>query len=259
MVEDGEVIEAFLEGGARAAFGPTLHVEGDALQFDGWWAVAYRITGRTVLVRDEPTPSESTATADIGGALGSRGLVAVGTDLPGITVLTYTKLDLGYAPWVLWSTDLDTGEADLNAKATEDTSLQAIPTVGANTGSIDPALVRGARRTAGAPTCVVLTVGLSHDQTAPLRDGLLDCRLESRDFDDIGPDDCDSVLPTLILVAATEVVGKAFVVGLGARPGVHGPVVAVTDGGEMQAGADATVDTADPPARWVPLVQALLG
>lgn len=258
-MEDGEVIAAFLEGGARAAFGPSVHVEGDALMFDGWWALAYRVSDRTVIVRDEPPPAESTAPAGITSALAARGLSAVGVDLPAITLLTYTALDLGYAPWVLWSTDLVTGEADLNAKAGEDTSLQGFAPPAAVFSSFDPAQVRGARRTAGAPTCMVLTVGLSDDQLTPLRGGLLDCQFEHRGFGDIEPDGCAAVLPTVVLVDATTTVGQAFVVELHARHGVYGPVVAVTDGGRMQDGADATLDAADPPERWLPLVRDLLG
>lgn len=258
-MDDGEVIGAFLEGGARSAFGPSVHVEGDALMFDGWWAVAYRVSARTVIVRDEPTPAESTAPTDVAVALAARGLTAVGVDLPAITLLTYTALDLGYAPWVLWSTDLATGEADLNAKAGEDTSLSAFSPPAPAFGSFDPAQVRGARRTAGVPTCMVLTVGLSDAQLTPLRDGLLDCQFEHRAFGDIEPDGCAAVLPTVVLVDATATVGQAFVVDLHARHGVIGPVVALTDGGCMQDGADATVDAADPPDRWLPLVRDLLG
>jgi hypothetical protein len=258
-VEDGDVIAAFLEGGTRSAFGPSVHVEGDALMLDGWWAVAYRVSDHTVIVRDEPSPAESSAPSDVAAALAARGLTAVGVDLPAITLLTYTALDLGYAPWVLWSTDLATGEGDLNAKAGEDTSLQGISPPGPAFASFDPAQVRGARRTAGVPTCMVLTVGLSDDQLTPLRDGLFDCQFEHRAFGDIEPDGCAAVLPTVVLVDATATVGQAFLVDLHARHGVIGPVVAITDGGRMQDGADATVDAADPPDRWLPLVRDLLG
>ena len=120
-MEDAEVIAAFVEGGASAAFGPSLHVEQDTLKLDGWWSIAYRVSDHTVIVRDEQAPIPSTVPGDIAAALTSRGLSAVGADLPAITLLTYTNLDLGYAPWVLWSTDLDTGETDLNTKAMEQT------------------------------------------------------------------------------------------------------------------------------------------
>ncbi|MDQ6797911.1 MAG: hypothetical protein M3011_07820 [Actinomycetota bacterium] len=109
-MEDAEVVHVFVEGSANTAFGSSLHVDNDTLKLDGWWSIAYRVSDRTVIVRDEETPTDSTAVADVTAALTARGLTAVGTDLPAITLLTYTNLDLGYAPWVLWSTDLDTGE-----------------------------------------------------------------------------------------------------------------------------------------------------
>jgi hypothetical protein len=122
MVDDAEVIQAFLDGAGVAA-GPLLNVERGALKVQGWWPAAYRVSDRTVLVRDEEAPEESTVGVDLGAALEARGLRPLGGDFPGIAVLTYTMLDLGYAPWVLWSTDAGTGESDLNARATEESFL----------------------------------------------------------------------------------------------------------------------------------------
>jgi hypothetical protein len=121
-VTDADVIQAFLAGDATAA-GPLLHLERNAIKVEAWWPAAYRVTGRTFLVREEEAPAGSTVAADLGAALEARGLTALGRDFPGIAVLTYTALDLGYAPWVLWSTDAGTGEADLNARATEESFL----------------------------------------------------------------------------------------------------------------------------------------
>ncbi|MGI9023353.1 MAG: hypothetical protein ACR2HV_09025 [Acidimicrobiales bacterium] len=148
-MDDSGVIEAFLQEGSGGVFGPTLNVEGATLKLDGWWALAYRVSDRTFIVRDEEAPSNTTAPADVAAALTAKGLSAVGADLPAITLLTYTNLDLGYAPWVLWSTDLTTGEADINAKATEESFLDtgapaAPPTTPDNTD-----MIRGARRVAG--------------------------------------------------------------------------------------------------------------
>ena len=39
---DPKVVDAFVNEGAKRAFGPTLHVEGDYLFFDGWWQTATR-------------------------------------------------------------------------------------------------------------------------------------------------------------------------------------------------------------------------
>ena len=122
MVDDAEVIQAFLDGAGTAA-GPLLNVERGAVKVEGWWPAAYRVSERTVLVRDEEAPAGSTVRADLGVALEARGLRPLGGDFAGIAVLTYTMLDLGYAPWVLWSTDAGTGESDLNARATEESFL----------------------------------------------------------------------------------------------------------------------------------------
>lgn len=257
-MEDGEVIDSFLDGSAGATFGPSLHVEQDTLKLDGWWSIAYRVSDRTVILRDEETPMPSTVAADLAAALTARGLAAVGSDLPAITLLTYTNLDLGYAPWVLWSTDLDSGESDLNAKAMQETSLQEPSPGSVAEGSGDPAHIRGARRTAGTATRVVLTVGLTDVQTMALSTGLADCRLERRGFDEIEAGDCAPLLPTLVLVDATGSVGSAFVVALQADPIISGPVVAIVDGAETAAGADATVDAADAPERWLPLLGDLM-
>jgi hypothetical protein len=121
-VDDAEVIQAFLDG-AGAASGPLLNVERGALKVEGWWPGAYRVSDRTFLVRDEEAPAGSTVGADLANALQARGLTPLGGDFPGIAVLTYTMLDLGYAPWVLWSTDAGTGESDLNTRATEESFL----------------------------------------------------------------------------------------------------------------------------------------
>jgi hypothetical protein len=122
-LDDHEVLTAFVEGTSQNATGPGLQAEGATLKLDGWWSLAYRLSDRTFLLRNEDPPRETTAHADVAAALTAKGLTEVGVDLPGIALLSYTKLDLGYAPWGLWSTDLGTGEAELNAVATEETSL----------------------------------------------------------------------------------------------------------------------------------------
>jgi len=199
-VGDTEVIDAFLEG-SGAVFGPSLHVEGGTLKLDCWWAAAYRVTDRTFIVRNEEAPTESTAMADVTGALAAKGLAAVGADLP--AMLTYTILDLGYAPWVLWSTDAISGEADLNAKATQETFLEGGSATGPASELATDDHVRGARRVAGAPSCVLLTVGVGDEWATALRNGLGDCRFESRAFGEIEPAACGSLLPSLVLVDAT--------------------------------------------------------
>lgn len=253
---------AFLDGVAASVFGPSLHLEGDSLKLEGWWYLAYRVSDRTVLVRDEEPPTVTTACEDIATELTRRGLAVVGADLPAITLLTYTALDLGYAPWMLWSVDPPTGEADLHARATAESSLQQGPTVAMTadyTSSGDSVYVRGARRTAGAPTHVVITIGVTEDRARQLEEQLEDCRVERRAFGEIDPADCDSLFPTMVIIDATGYVGSTFVADLHAHRSFVGPLVAITSGGGMHAGADATVDAADEPDRWLPLIRALMG
>jgi hypothetical protein len=258
-MDDAEVIDAFLEDGSGAVFSPSLNVERGCLKLDGWWSAAFRVTGRTVLVRDEPAPDGSSVVSELATALTARGLTPLGADFPAIVLLTYTVLDLGYAPWVLWSTDRATGEAELNAKATEESFLEGGPASGASPEPQNTDHARGGRRVAGMPTRVLLAVGLADDATATLEDGLADCRVERRALGEIAPDECGSLLPTLVLVDATGPTGSAFVVALQASDAVRAPVVAVTTAGEMRAGADATVDATRSPDAWLPLLHDLLG
>jgi len=93
------------------------------------------VSDRTFSVRDEEAPSETTSPADVAAVLTAKGLFAVGTDLPAITLLTYTNLDLGYGPGVLWSTDLDTGEAYLNGISRSTASRSRSVSTSISTGS----------------------------------------------------------------------------------------------------------------------------
>ena len=153
-------------------FSPSLNVERGTLKLDGWWAVAYRLSARTILVRDEEVPAESTVLLELSAALTARGLGPLGADFPGVVLLTYTVLDLGYAPWVLWSTDRATGEADLNSKATEESFLEGGSATGPVVEPQNTDHARGARRVAGAPTRVVLTVGVGDEAATALEDAL---------------------------------------------------------------------------------------
>ena len=258
-MDDAQVIDAFLEDGSGAVFSPSLNVERGTLKVDGWWSAAFRLSERTVLLRDEEAPDGSTVLADMAAALGARGLGPLGADFPGIVLLTYTILDLGYAPWVLWSTDRATGEADLNAKATEESFLGGDSASGPVVEPQTTDHARGARRVAGSQSSVVLAVGLGEEAIATLGAGLADTRIEHRDLGGIRPDDCGALLPTLVLVDATGRTGQAFVLELQAGDSVRAPIVAVTAAGEMQPGADATVDAAAPPESWLTLVRDLLG
>lgn len=257
-MDDPEVIETFLDGAAGGVFGPSLHLDRGTLKLDGWWPLAYRISARAFILRDEDAPGGSTAPFDIAAAMVARGLQAVGADLPAITALTYTNLDLGFASWVLWSTDLPTGTADLEAKVGEESFFGEGGTAGGPEPVYDvTSQASGAWRLAGDAARAVVTVGLGDDWREALESGLVDCRFEHRDLDGVEPEACGALLPSLVVVDATTPAGQAFTVALWATKAVSGPIVALTEGGDLQAGADATADAATP-AGGVELVRDLL-
>jgi len=259
-VEDHEVIEAFLTTGTRRAFGPTVHVEGEALMLDGWWHASLRVSPATFMLRNEEAPRpDTTLLEDLVAALGSRGLANVATDLPGMTLLTYTQLSLGYVSWTLWAPDAATGHADLEAKASEETSL-------VNSATADPivdpdysAELGGARRVAGLPPAVVLAVGIDQARSAPVESKLGHCTFTHRRFGEIRPDACGALVPQLIMVDTTTRQGEEFVMELRASAcGRSLPVLAVATGAVTPLGASEAVDPEAEPSAWVDALERLL-
>ena len=259
MVEDRDVIDAFVNGGAERAFGSALHIESNTLMLDGWWHACVRVAPDVFAVRNEPPPRETTVLDDVAAALTSKGLVNVGSDMPEITFVTYTTLSLGFVSWNLWATDLDAGTAALGARVTEDSFLE-------NKTYFDPhrevdysAELGGARRNAGLPPSVVLTVGLPGDVVAPLERELADCRVESRSFGQISPDGCGALIPSLVVIDASEQQGRDFCMQFRAVAcGRFIPVLAVTPDATPPLGADAAVSSAERPERWVGPIRNLL-
>ena len=96
-MEDREVIDAFVAGGARKAFGTTLHIEGDCLTYDGWWEAAFRIAPDTFAVRAETPPEGTDVLSDVAAALARRGLGEVEAEAALLVAITYTSIDLGAA------------------------------------------------------------------------------------------------------------------------------------------------------------------
>ncbi len=258
-MEDLEVIEAFVNGGAERAFGSSLHIESNTLMLDGWWHACVRMTPDVYALRNEPPPRDTTVLDDIAAVLRAKGLSHVGSDMPEITFVTYTTLSLGFVSWNLWATDLEAGQAALRAKVTEDTFLE-------NKTYYDPqrdvdytAELGGARRNAGLPPSVVLTVGLPSDFAAPLEQELENCRVESRAFGQISPDGCGALIPSLIVIDATDQQGKDFCMQFRAVAcGRFIPVLAVTPDAMPPLGADAAVSPADGPHGWVEPIRNLL-
>ncbi|PLS75099.1 MAG: hypothetical protein CYG61_09335 [Actinobacteria bacterium] len=263
-MDDAEVLAAFAGNGARKAFGPMLHIEGDNLYLDGWWQASLRIADDTFIVRDEQPPVDTTLMADLQAALTGKGLQQVGADLPGVTMITYTEFTLGGASWIVWAPDLATAEANLNARVTRETFFE--PAESAEAGLVgdeahlvgSSAELGGARRVAGLPPALVLAVGVS-DETAAQLDTVLDgCSVKTVSFA-AGLDTCSSIIPTLIVVDATDQTGREFIMELRAAAcGRFIPVAALAEGGDVPLGAEAVLDPAAEPASWVAPIRDLL-
>lgn len=257
-MEDREVIAAFVSGGARRAFGPTLHIEGDCLFFDGWWQASFRVGPDTFSIRDEDAPEPTTALTDVAGALSGIGLVAVDVSPALLYAITYTEIALGLVAWKIWSTNAAAAEAALAKKAGHDTFL-GDDTPGEEVREADySAELGGARRTSGLPPAVVLAVGVSVDRIAAMAARLDGCRFVSKAFGEIEPDACGSIVPNLVMIDTTARVGEEFAMGLRAAAcGRFIPVVAVTAGGPP-LGADAAVAPDAEVDTWVETVNRLL-
>ncbi len=261
-MEDVEVIDSFVNRGAKRAFGPSLHIESDVLMLDGWWHCSLRMSDDAFIIRNEPPPRDTSVLEDVAAALTARGLANVASDLPGITVLTMAKASLGYVSWNVWAADLTAGEAALAAAVTEESFFEHTeyynPT--AETAEKDySAELAGARKLAGLPPSVVLTVGLAPSTVETLEKALDDCRLVSRAFAEIEPDACGSLVPTVVVVNATEQRGLDFVMQLRAAAcGRFLPVVAVTADGGAPLGADTGVVAGQDPHDWVSPIRNLL-
>jgi hypothetical protein len=258
-VDDLEVIDAFVNGGSQRAFGTALHIESNTLMLDGWWHACLRVTPDVYTLRNEPPPRHTTLLDHIAAALTAKGLSNVGTDLPEILFITYTTLSLGYVSWTLWATDLQAGTAALNAKVTEESFLENNPYYDPQREVDYSAELGGARRNAGLPPSVVLTVGLPGDVVAPLEAELDNCRIESRAFGQISPEGCGSLIPSLIVIDASEQQGKEFCMQFRAAAcGRFIPVLAVTPDAIPPLGADAAVSPGEGPQGWVEPIRNLL-
>lgn len=258
-MDDADVIQAFVHHGARRAFGPTLHVEGDALFLDGWWHTAFRIAPDTFIVRNEEPPGPSVALARLADELAARALHEVGVDLPLIQPVTYVELSLGSVSWTLWASDLASGEEALAARTMGDSFLTETSPAAPGTTTDVSTEWGGARRLAGLPPSVVLAVGLDTGRAEELQGYLPDCSVEARAFDEITPDACGSLLPALVLVDATDQIGRDFIMELRASAcGRFVPVAALTEGTDVPLGAEEALDPARPVSGWVETLRRLL-
>lgn len=254
------MIDAFLKDGAKRAFGPTLHVEANALMLSGWWHAALRITDGVYAVRNEPAREDAPALDELLVALREMGLSEVAVDHPLIQPITYTEISLGQVSWALWAVDLPTGEAALTARVGAESFLTDSPFA----EPVEPvsadfsAELGGARRVAGLPAALILTVGVAEQQAKELGAALVDCRLEVRSFAEFPPSACGALIPGVVVVDATSEEGRTFIMELRTEAcGRFLPVVALAEGGPPP-GADEALDPRSPPAAWVARLRALL-
>lgn len=256
-MEDLEVLEALVSGGARRAFSPTLHIEGDCLFYDGWWQAVFRVAPTTFALRDEEAPGDTTVLADAAEMLKGLGIVEVPASPALLFAITYTEIALGLVQWTIWSSDLATAENALATRAGHDAFLNDYDTDGLKEADYSAEL-GGARRNAGLPPSIVLTVGIDPVMVTALGARLDDCRMESRALGEIRPEACGALIPTLVLVDATGAEGREFAMELRAAAcGRFIPVVAVSAEG-TPLGADAAVSPLGEAADWVEPIRRLL-
>ena len=254
------MIDAFLSG-AKRAFGPSLHIEANSLILSGWWHAALRIADRVYAIRNEEPREDAPALAQLVDALRGIGLSEVAVDHPYIQPITYTEISLGQVSWALWATDLAAGEQALVERAAAETFF----TDASFADSDQPqdadfsAELGGARRVAGLPSALVLTVGVEPERAEELGAALDDCRLVAKSFAEFPPSACGALIPGVVVVDARQRTGVEFIMELRAEAcGRFVPVVALSEGGDVPLGADQVVDPRQPPATWAAPVRALL-
>lgn len=257
-MEDKEVIAAFVHEGARTAFGPTTHLEGDCLFLDGWWQVCFRVSPQVFAIRNEPPPRETDIIQQVAMELTVMGMQPVATNPDLLYAITYTEIALGIVQWEVWAADAATATAGISARAGMDAFLGDYATDEPFKEPDYTAELGGARRSAGLPPSIVLTIGMDDDKTRALQGHLVDCRFVTRTFDSITPDMCGSIIPTVVLIDATGQTGKEFVMELRAAAcGRFLPVAAVTTDRQVPLGADIALDPSDPD-KWVDPIRRLL-
>ncbi len=257
-MEDPEVLEAFIDGGARRAFGPTLHIEGDILLFDGWWPAGVRVAGRTIAIRAEEPDTTTDALERAAARLSARGLIDLGTDYPLVGAITYAEIALPPVVWNVWSVDPEVAQHDLNERAGRDKFLGDDHANEAMEADYTAEL-GGARRLSGLPASLILTLGVNQEVVESMTAVLPDCRFVSRPLDAVTPDACGSLLPTMMVVDATTAVGQEFIMELRAVAcGRTVPVVALTDASALPLGADVAFAPTSAPINWVQPIRALL-
>ena len=256
-MEDREVVTAFV-GGAKTAFGATLHIETDCLFIEGWWQASFRISPDVFSIRSEPPPRDTDVKEWVAKELAGRGLQQVDVDPSLLYAITYTEIALGLVAWDIWATDAPTAAAALAARAGDDAFLGDYSTDEPFKEADYTAELGGARMLAGLPPSIVLTIGIDEDKSRAIQGHLSDCRFISHTFDTITPEMCGGIIPTVVVINAAEQTGKEFVMELRAAAcGRFLPVVAVTPDTVVPLGADIALNPAEP-SSWVEPIRRLL-
>jgi len=257
-MEDSEVIAAFVHDGARTAFGPSLHLEGDCLFFDGWWQACFRISPTAFAIRNEDPPRETNVRQQLALELTAASMQPVDTNPSLLYTITYTEIALGLVQWEVWAADAAAADAAIRQRAGADAFLGDYATDEPFKEADYTAELGGARRIAGLPPSIILTIGVSEDHTRALQGHLSDCRFETRTFDSIKPEMCGAIIPTVVLIDATGQAGKEFVMELRAAAcGRFLPVAALTTDSQLPLGADVALEPTDP-TTWVDPIRHLL-
>ncbi len=99
---------------------------------------------------------------------------------------------------------------------------------------------------------------MADSQARQLEAAIPNCRFEAATFEETPPSACGTLLPALILVDASQQIGREFIMNLRAEAcGRFIPVAALTRA-ELPLGADITLDPGSDPGSWVEALQALL-
>ncbi|MGI8407377.1 MAG: hypothetical protein ACR2L3_02575 [Actinomycetota bacterium] len=249
-MDDRGAIEAFIDG-ARSASGPTIHIEEDALLLSGWWHFSVRIGDESFLVRTEEAPDDSGIVDDLAEALQVRGIQRLPGEHPLILAVIYTEVSTAGGDWTLWSTDEQRGKNALLARAGMETVVRGWEDSDSFVVEGMDVQLEGARRIAGLPPSVILTVGLERTVVYGLEAAIPEARFEWRSLEEIAPEACGELGPTVILVDARERKGREFIMELRAAAcGRFLPVAAVVADGPLPAGADVALDAAQPAPAW---------
>lgn len=249
-MEDAGAIQAWVEGSVDA-LSDALHVEQDALLYQGWWQVAFRVAPDVFLVRAEPAPDGSDISARVAEVLRPRSLRPIPGDHPIVLAITYTDLSLAGANWDVWARDAQAAERALAGRAgAETTPRDLLDSDYATVEGLDIQL-EGARRIAGLPPSVIVTVGLDRQVVYALEAALPEARFEFRELGAIAPEACGELRPTLIIVDSSEEPGRNFIMELRASAcGRFLPVAAVTTASSPPPGADIALDPRIPSPGW---------